>query len=291
MTELAEQMTELAEQIQALPISKAGRLLAALFPYRKRVILENINHVFGEQLVTAQKWHLAKAFYSHVLRSIKETIQLRFLSEARLLARVEVKGHEKVLAVAAQNKGVLILTGHFGSFEFAPIAGMIKFKQFSGRFHFIRRTLGNKLLERVLFQRYYRAGLHVITKANALQHVTEALDRNHAVVFVLDQHASLANRDGIAAEFFGKKAGTYRSLATFARYTHAPVVPASSYRKPNGQHVLEFHEPIEWQDYPGNHQAIYENTCRYNRALERIILAHPEQWWWMHRRWKLSSKK
>lgn len=278
---------KLSDQINALPISKAGRFVAACLPYRKRVILENINHVFGDSLTSQQKWHLAKAFYSHLLCSIKETLQLRLMPEARLLSRVEVKGHERVLAVAEQNKGVLILTGHFGSFEFAPIAGMLKFKQFSGRFHFIRRKLGNKFLERALFQRYYKAGLHVITKANALQHVTEALDNNHAVVFVLDQHASLVNRDGVAAEFFGKKAGTYRSLATFARHTNVPVVPASSHRTPDGRHILQFHEPIEWKEYEGNHQAIYENTCIYNRVLESMILAHPEQWWWMHRRWKL----
>jgi Kdo2-lipid IVA lauroyltransferase/acyltransferase len=280
-------VTKLSQQIDALPVSIAGRLIAACLPYRKRVILENINHVFGDQLTKHQKWHLAKAFYSHLLRSIKETFQLRLMSEKKLMSRVEVKGHEQVLDVAAQNKGVLILTGHFGSFEFAPIAGISKFKQFSGQFHFIRRKLGNKLIEHILFRRYYQAGLHVITKANALQHVTEALDKNHAVVFVLDQHASIANRDGIAAEFFGEKAGTYRSLATFARHTGVPVVPASSYRKPNGQHVLQFHEPIHWVEHEKNHAAIYENTCTYNRALERIILAHPEQWWWMHRRWKL----
>ncbi len=280
-------MTDLKAQINDLPVSKAGRFVAACLPYRKRVILENIQQVYGEQLTEKEQWRLAEAFYTHLLRSIKETIQLRFMSEKKLMTRVEVRGHERVLKVAEQNKGVLILTGHFGSFEFAPIGGILNFKQFSGHFHFIRRKIGNKWLERILFRRYYKAGLHVITKENALQHVTEALEQNHAVVFVLDQHASLANRDGVAAEFFGKKAGTYRSLATFARYTEMPVVPASSYRLPNGRHVLEFHDPIPWEAHTGNHKAIYENTCAYNRALEAIILAHPEQWWWMHRRWKL----
>ncbi len=280
-------MTKLAAQIDALPVSLAGRFVAAFMPYRKRVILENMNHVFGDTLTDAQKWHLAKAFYSHLLCSLKETIQLRFIRESTLTSRVEVQGHECLLDIAEQNKGVLVLTGHFGSFEFAPIGGILNFKQFRGQFHFIRRKLGNKWIERILFGRYYKAGLNVITKANALQHVTEALDKNHAVVFVLDQHASLANRDGVAAEFFGKKAGTYRSLATFARHTEVPVVPASSYRKPDGKHVLAFHEPIYWKEYKGNHEAIYQNTCRYNQALEKIILEHPEQWWWMHRRWKL----
>lgn len=280
-------MSNVSKQIDALYVSKIGHFVATCLPYRKRIIMENINQVFGEQITSEQKWHLAKAFYTHLLLSIKEAIQLQFMRQKTLIDRVEVKGHERVLEIAAQQKGVLILTGHFGSFEFAPIGGILKFKQFSGRFYFIRRKLAHTWMERILFRRYHQAGLNVISKDNALHHVTRALEQNHAVVFVLDQHASLANRDGIAAEFFGKKAGTYRSLATFARYSQMPVVPASSYRLPNGKHVLEFHEPIPWQEFEGNHVAIYENTCNYNRALEQIILAHPEQWWWMHRRWKL----
>jgi KDO2-lipid IV(A) lauroyltransferase len=257
-------------------------------PYRKRIVMDNINHVFGNQLTADEKSHLARAFYSHLIQSIQETILLRFISEARLRQSVDVKGHEYLLDIAKEGRGVLILTGHFGSFEVAPIGGILNFKQFQGRFHFIRRTLGNKTIERILFRRYYQAGLHVIKKKNALQHVTDALAQNDAVVFVLDQHASLANRDGVAAEFFGKKAGTYRSLASCARYTGVPVVPASAYRLPNGRHVLEFHEPIAWVEHGSTQESLYHNTCRYNQALEKIILAHPDQWMWLHRRWKLK---
>lgn len=58
-------------------------------------------------------------------------------------------------------------------------------------------------------------------------------------------------------------------------------------RLPNGRHVLEFHDAIHWEDKHGNQAALYDNTCAYNRALEKNILAHPEQWWCLHRRWKL----
>lgn len=280
-------MTELAHQIKQLRVTTPGRVVAKCLPYRKRVILNNINQVYGNQLNDAEKERLMQAFYSHLITAAKEAIQLRFISEKKLLSRVEVRGHERVIELAKAQKGILVLTGHFGSFEFAPIAGMMKFKAFKGQFHFIRKKLSHRWIESILFRRYHQAGLQVITKDAALDKVRDALDSNHAVVFVLDQHASLRNRDGIAAEFFGKKAGTYRSLATFARYTEAPVVPASSYRLPNGRHVLEFHEPIDWEAHPKNHEALYRNTCAYNRALEQIILRHPEQWWWMHRRWKL----
>lgn len=259
------------------------------FPYRKSVIRKNLDQVYGEALNAEQKQYLTMAFYSHLLRSIKETLMLRFMSEAQLKASVEVRGHQHLLDVASKGRGVLILTGHFGSWEVAPIGGILNFDEFRGRFHFIRRTLGNKRIERFLFRRYYQAGLNVIQKQNALQHVTDALEKNDAVVFVLDQHASVVNRDGIAAEFFGKKAGTYRSLATCARYTSVPVVPAAAYRLSNGKHVLEFKPPIFWEEHETTQASLYHNTCAYNRALEKIILEHPEQWMWLHRRWKLKT--
>ena len=251
--------------------------------------MSNIDNVFGDALTVLQKKKLAKAFYSHLATSIKEMMTLRFLSEEALCARVEVRGYERLLDVAAEKRGVLVLTGHFGSWEFAPIGGILNFKEFQGHFHFIRRTLGSKFLERLLFRRYYQAGLHVIPKKNSLQQVCDALDKNHAVVFVLDQHASIANRDGVAVEFFGKKAGTYRSLASFSRHTGVPVVPAAGYRLPDGRHVLEFYDPIPWQDYGTTQESIYHNTRAYNQALERIILANPEQWLWLHKRWKLKE--
>lgn len=282
-------MTELQEKINQLPVSFIGRLVYRFLPYRLRVIRQNINLVFADSLLPLQKEKLIKAFYSHVASSIKEIILLRFMSERKLREAVEVRGHQRLLDVVAHHRGVLILTGHFGNWEFAPLGGVLNFKEFQGQFHFIRRTLGLKGLERLLFRRYYEAGLNVIPKKNSLDQVCQALEKNHAVIFVLDQHASLANRDGIAVEFFGKKAGTYRSLATLARHTGVPVVPAAGYRLPNGKHVLEFHEAIPWVDYGCQKDSLYRNTLAYNQALERIILAHPEQWHWLHKRWKLKE--
>ncbi|KTD39904.1 lysophospholipid acyltransferase family protein [Legionella parisiensis] len=283
-------MTELERKINELPISLPGRFVYKFLPYKRQVIMANIDRVYGDQLNDAQKRRLAVSYYSHLLKSFKEAIQLRFMSEDKLRNQVEVRGHENMLAVVAQQKGVLVLTGHFGNWEVAPIGGVLNFKEFQGQFHFIRRTLSIKFIERSLFKQYYQVGLNVIPKKNSLDKVCGALEQNHAVIFVLDQHASLVNRDGIAVEFFGVKAGTYRSLATLSRYTGVPVIPAAGYRLPNGKHVLEFYDPIPWTDYGSAQESLYYNTLAYNQALERIILAHPEQWNWMHKRWKLKSK-
>ena len=278
---------DLSAQISSLRISLTGRFAYLFLPYRRHIVLKNIDQVYGDQLNKVQKKRLAQAFYSHLLTSIKETLQLRFMSDDALRARVTVTGHTQLLDIASRGQGLLILSAHLGSWEFAPLGGMLNFEQFKGHFHFIRRQLKWKTFERILFRRYHRAGLNVIPKQKALQEVRPALEQNHAVVFILDQHASLVNRDGVAVEFFGKKAGTYRSLASLSRHTGLPVIPAAGYRLPNGQHRLEFYAPIFWQEYATNQDSIYQNTLAYNQALEKIILAHPEQWMWMHRRWKL----
>ena len=280
-------MIDAVARVEALKPSWLGRFVYAVFPYRRRVILANISQVYGDHLSAAQKKKLAQAFYGHLLTSIKEMVQLRFISEQTLRSSVTVIGADRIMALAKEGKGVLILTGHFGNWEFAPLGGILNFKTYQGQFHFIRKTLGVKWIERLLFKRYFDAGLQVIAKKNSLNQVCEALEQGHAVVFVMDQHASLANKDGIAVEFFGKKAGTYRSLATIARYTGLPVVPAAGYRLENGKHVLEFSDPIVWQDAETPRAALECNTRAYNRALERLVLAHPEQWLWLHKRWKL----
>ena len=97
------------------------------------------------------------------------------------------------------------------------------------------------------------------------------------------------NIDGVEVEFLGRPAGTFKSLAILALSTGTPVVPAYCWREPGGRHVLRFEEPltpVECED-PGD--AIRQNTRAYNVALERMLLRHPEQWIWMHRRWKQGA--
>lgn len=271
------------------PTTRFGRWMFRYLPYRKSVVMGNIDQVYGETISLEAKKHLAIAFYSHFIQIIFETLKLRFLSDDQLKSLVSVEGVEYLLDVAQKGQGVLVLTGHFGNWEFAPLGGMSQFKQYQGHLHFIRRTLGSKTLERLLFKRYYQAGLRIIPKKFALNKIIKVLEDNHAVVFVLDQHASPVNKDGIVVDFFGKPAGTYRSLAMIAHYTEVPVVPAACYRTESGQHVLKFYPPLPWMNAENAETEILKNTQAYNQVLEKIILERPEQWWWLHKRWKLKE--
>lgn len=285
-------MSDVKDYIKQLEPSLIGKIIYRCFPYRRKVVLSNMRQVFDTQFSDEEIKKLAQCFYAHFVRSIGENIKMRMMSEAKMTEKVKVLGESHLSDALAHDKGVLILTGHLGNWEFAPIGGILQFKDLRGHFYFIRRQLRIKWLENFLFSRYNKVGLNVIPFFDAVNQACDALEDNKLVVYVLDQHAQITRqgggrRDGIPVEFFGKKAGTYRSLAMIARHTGAKVIPATSYREPDGRHVLAFLPEIPWEAHEKSSDAILHNTRNYNKAIESFILKHPEQWIWMHKRWKI----
>jgi len=276
-------------RISDLKPSPLGTALFSLVPVRRRVVMENLQQVFGNQLGERERRRLARCFYGHVAKTIKENLVMMLSSERRIAGQVDVLGVEHVLAAAEHGSGVLILTGHFGNWELSAVGAMLQFKKYRNRFHVIRKSLGLGL-ERVVFGRFRKAGLRVIGRIGALTKVLDALKENDVVIFIMDQHNKVGAK-AVAAEFFGKEAGTHRSLALVAQQSGAPVIPAVSYRRPDGRHVMKFHPPMEWITADNNREEIYLNTLGYNRVLERFVLDHPDQWLWAHRRWKIEMDR
>jgi len=272
------------ERVTKLRPSLRGSLVFTVFPLRRRVVMENLRHVFGDRLSENQLRRLARCAYGHFAKTIIETFGMIVSSERRIAAKVDVLGVEHVLRAAEQGKGVLLLAGHFGNWELAAVAAMLQFKQYRNRFHVIRKSLGLGL-ENLVFSRFRKAGLQIISPANALESVFDALENNDVVIFIMDQY-QVPGSKAIAVEFFGEPTGTNRSLALVARQSGAPVVPASSHRRPDGRHVIQFHPALEWLPKDSSREEIYHNTLAYNRVLEGFVLEHPEQWLWAHRRWK-----
>jgi KDO2-lipid IV(A) lauroyltransferase len=181
------------------------------------------------------------------------------------------------------------LTGHFGSWEVSTVAGIQQYPQFKGLLHFVRRPLKPQWFNDYVTRRFRRAGFGTIAKRGSLDQIFGLLGSGAVIVYVFDQHAG--EKDGIPVEFFGYPAGTFKSPALIAMSSGAPVIPASSWREPDGTHVLRFEEPLELTDCEDVGEAVRGNTRRFNAALERLLLRHPEQWIWMHKRWKSRSAR
>lgn len=270
-------------------VPPAGRIIARFLPIRRDVILANLRRVYGATLAEAEIGRLAQSHYAHLWRLFGEFVKFRWLSRKRKLALVSVENAEAFVAARAQGKGVLLLTGHFGNWEVATVAGIGNFPEARGQFHFVRRPIKPRWLDALVNRRFAAAGFGVIGKRGSLATILDRLAEGDAIVFPFDQHANPP--DGIEVDFFGYPAWTFKSLAIMALATGAPVVPAWSYRQADGTHVLRFETALVVLEHDDTNEAIRRNTRAYNAQLERLILRRPEQWYWVHRRWKTVTKK
>tara|TARA_R110000850_G_scaffold261695_11_gene389835 strand:- start:730 stop:1920 length:1191 start_codon:yes stop_codon:yes gene_type:complete len=261
-----------------------GKFFYYCIPVRRTVVMENLNRVFGETLDADKLVALAQAFYGHYLKCFGEFLMMAFLSQKKKEELVHIEGGENLEEALAKGKGVLLLTGHFGNWEVSTVAGIAQFKEYRGRFHFVRRPLKPKWLNDVVMNRFRKAGFGTVDKAGTLDDILDLLEENQIVVSIFDQFT--IKKHGVVSEFFGHPAQTFKSLSVLAQFTGAPVIPSSSWRRPDGSHVLRFEAPVEVVTDGRTRDIISKNTKRFNEVLERIILRHPEQWIWMHKRWK-----
>jgi KDO2-lipid IV(A) lauroyltransferase len=267
----------------------AGRVLFRVLPIRRTVIVDNLRRVFGSAVPAGEIDRLAQAHYAHLWKLGAEFIRFRWLSRERKRALVQVDGLDVFIDAFRRGKGVLVLTGHFGNWEVATVAGIQNYPEVRGRFHFLRRPIKPRWLDGLVTRRFNAVGFGVVAKRGSLEQIVSLLEQGDVVVFPFDQYAGGA--DGVDVEFFGEPAGTFKSLAVIALATGAPVLPAACWRQPDGTHVLKFEAPVPPVDVENVNEAIVRTTRAYNAALERLVVRHPEQWWWVHRRFRRARRK
>jgi KDO2-lipid IV(A) lauroyltransferase len=262
-----------------------GRLCFHLIPFRRRIVLGNLRRVFGETMSEEDIQLLARSYWAHYARFFVEWGLSPFRSKARKRSMVRVENIDSPLKAHKQGKGILLLTAHFGNWEVATVSGIGQYPQFKGLLHFVRRPMKPKWFNEFLNRRFWRAGFGVVNHSGSLDRILDLLAEGNLVVFVFDQHA--AGREGVVVDFCGHPASTFKSLAILALNTGAPVIPTCTWRESDGSHVLRFEDPLPLLEHEDVSEEIRLNTRAYNEALENMLMRHPEQWIWMHRRWKV----
>ncbi len=183
-----------------------------------------------------------------------------------------------------KKQGILLLTAHFGNWEL--LAKTFSLKGYSG--NVLARPLDNPYIEKILYGLRTNSGNKVIyNRENAIKSIMSALNKNEMVGFLPDENAS--KRIGVFVDFFGVKACTMPGMANIAAKTKAPVIPAFIVRIKDGnfkKHKLIIGEPLEIT-YTGDRKTDMMNILKmFNETVENIIKNYPEQWFWIHNRWK-----
>lgn len=268
----------------SLPLTQArrlsnllGRLWFRTDSRHRRIALDNLTRAFGHEKGPVEIEGIARRVFQNLFLVLFEIGWSLHLGPDEFNKYFTLQNRFS----GDMDKGVLILTGHVGNWEMMPIVSAIT----KHTANVLYRPMDYEPLERFFAQNRTRFGAKLVSKDRALLRVFKALKRQESVVMLLDQNVGW--HKGVFVEFFGRRACTSYGLAFIALKTNAPVVPAFVVRNANGAGFTAEIGPEIPLVKTGDHQKdLEENTQHYNDALEAIIRRHPDQWFWVHRRWK-----
>jgi KDO2-lipid IV(A) lauroyltransferase len=260
-----------------------GRVWGALDRRHLAIAKENLARAFPEW-DAARVDRTARGVYAHFAAVILDLLWLSRRSRARLLSLVECEGQEHYLAAKAAGRGILFVTGHFGHWEVNALNHAYVHEPVG----VIARPLDNPALDERLTAFRRRGGNVIISKWQALSQTMRMLRAGKGVAVLIDQNVQ--EKDGIFVDFFGRPAATTTVAAAIALKTGCAIVPVKALLLPNGRYRLSYEPVVTWQ--PGGDRAsdVAGLTQRLTQIIEGWVRENPDQWLWLHRRWKTQPR-
>jgi Kdo2-lipid IVA lauroyltransferase/acyltransferase len=233
------------------------------------------------ELQPSEREQIVRGVFANLGRLLAEFCQLPRLTSENVSERVIYDGYENFGRALKRGQGVLFLTAHYGAWELCPYAHAL----YGHPLKFVVRPIDNPLVDELVNGYRMGSGNQVIEKKNSLKEILVTLKRGDAVGILIDQNTF--REAGVFAPFFNIPACTTTSLATIALRTGAAIVPGVLiWDKHLRKHQLRFEPPVELVQTGNKQQDILTNTTRCNQVLEELVRKHPDQWLWVHRRWK-----
>jgi Kdo2-lipid IVA lauroyltransferase/acyltransferase len=255
--------------------------LAYCFDRRHRLVADdNLCHAFPD-LGPSQRDRLVRGSFCHFATLIIEIARLpRKLNSANWFRHVDLLGGRQVATAITSGRAVMIVTGHFGNWEMAGYSlGLLGFNT-----HAVARPLDNPYLDRFLKKFRQRTGQKLLSKKGDVDQMLEVLSGGGVLATLADQDAGPR---GVFVDFFGRPASTHKGIAILAIQQNALILVAGVPKIAEPRcYQIAIEDSIDPAEYAGRPDVAKVITQRYTAALERMIRRHPEQYFWLHRRWK-----
>ena len=240
----------------------------------------NLTRAFPDKPIDEIK-RIAKGVYRNLGIVTAEMFDLPYLTANQLTRFITIEGVENIQQAREKQKGVLLFGAHFSNWELMAYCAP---HYFLGPLTAVYRPLDHPLLDRIM--RYLRSesGNILVPKQRAMVQMFRSLSQKGAVALFIDQNMSL--KEGIFVEFFGRPACTTDSLAVMALHSEAPVLPCFIVRGNDGSYRLVVKEEVEISRTDDIDIDVKINTQRFTTIIENMIRQYPDQWLWIHQRWK-----
>lgn len=250
------------------------RFIHDYFPLRKSLALKNIRSAYPDK---SPRWHanLLKKAYQFFSRAFLEFFALPYSYDPD---RFTVTGQDILDEALSENRGVILVTGHFGPWEM--LAAWIGYNGYS--FSGIAQRQRNRGANRFFSQKRGESGIRHIFRKSGIDGMYRVLTEGHILGVVMDQDA---RKKGVMVDFFNLPSSSPRGAALFHKNTSAPIVFVSISETLNYSYFIEFSRVMT---DPGDD--ITEITQKFTSCLEHAIRKNPEQYFWFHNRWKSTWK-
>jgi KDO2-lipid IV(A) lauroyltransferase len=261
----------------AKTLARLGFYLAAR---QRRAGLHNLRMVFPEHSEEERK-RILQGCFENLGRLLVEFTHFPDLNKANISEFVVHDGLDNYLEGLRRGRGVIFMTAHFGAWELSSFAHAV----YGYPLKFVVRPIDNPRVEDLISNYRTASGNVPIQRRSAGRDILKSLRNNDAVGILFDQNTTRS--EGVFAEFLGIPAATTPSIALFALRTGAAVVPGFLiWDAPLGKHRLRLDPPVELINTGDLDRDVLENTKLFNKILEGYVRKYPEQWLWIHRRWK-----
>jgi KDO2-lipid IV(A) lauroyltransferase len=252
----------------------------ALRPRLRRAAMFNLRLAFPDWTDTRRK-RTIRGMIRQVGWMAGEFSQFPKYTSKNIERVVVVDGFENFDVARRRGKGVLFLTGHMSAWELAPFAQAL----YGYPLHFLVRPIANKRVDALINSYRCCSGNQPIEKNRSARSILKVLGEGGTVGILSDHNTAL--EEGVFADFFGVPASTTSGLARIALRTDAAVVPGFlSWDEQLRKYRLRFEPAVELSRTGKEDADIVENTARYAKVIEAEVRAHPDQWLWVHKRWK-----
>ena len=272
----------------ALAIGRAiGWFWFYVIPIRRGVALENVRRALGEELSLKERRRIVRRSLQNLAMVFIEALRMPEMIRAILCERVRLENFDAAQAAAKRGKGVIFAASHMGNFEIMMATqGLV-----GGGLYGVLKGIKSRSVNDFIFRYRERCGVHAVPPKGSKDQIRALLRAGKFVSFAIDQH--MAQHRAVVCEFFGQLAATTPAPARFAFETGAALFPAVIFRDPNrlGRHVVRIEPELVLETpYPSLKENIWHNTERLNRIVEGWVREAPEQYFWLHKRWKVHDR-
>ncbi|MFK5881562.1 MAG: lipid A biosynthesis lauroyl acyltransferase [Sulfurospirillum sp.] len=246
----------------------------------KKIAQVNLDLAYEKTMPQEEKTRIIKKCYKNLLYNMRDFVYNQNSTQKELLAKVVMHNEHFYTKIKKKGESVIFVTAHYGNWELLPLCMGAKFGNLWG----VGRNLDSQKMNEILQKNRNQFNVNMLEKTGAIKGLMKAIKNGDNVGLLVDQNTN--SKEGILIDFFGKKARHTPSAALISRKMQTPIIPVFITTNDHKSYDITFCEPILTKKTDNSEKDIRKSVQAQADITQKMIEKKPDEWFWLHRRWK-----